>query len=258
MRTIRAFFRIILIFNILLFGISILALIMPFASRKTAHQIFMLLKGSLLKAVGVKVHGPKMEGIGPGLIMANHRSYLDVLFIPTSELFTIVGKVEIRSWPIFGFAGRALGVLWVKRESKESRTQTKESIVDAIHSGQTVVIFPEGTSWEGPLLLPLKPGMFHESAHHNFNIYQWSLHFDNAITGYPPGVSFLRHLWSVCKETSINAYVDVRKAPVSSSSAIELIEDCSTWWNESLKKLSEKHPASNSGYWPDVRIELLS
>ena len=257
MRTIRAFFRIILIFIILFLGISVLAVLMPFATRETAHAIFMLLKGSLLRAIGVKVHGPKMEGIGPGLIMANHRSYLDVLFIPTSELFTIVGKIEVRSWPVFGFAGRALGVLWVNRESKESRSQTRESIVNAIHSGQKVVIFPEGTSWEGPLLLPLKPGMFHESAKHNFNIYQWSLHFDNAITGYPPGVSFLKHLWSICKETSINAYVDVREVPVASSSASELLEDCSAWWNESLTKLSEKHPARNSGYWPDARIKLL-
>jgi len=257
MRTIRAFFRIILIFIILLLGISILAVLMPFATRETAHAIFMLLKGSLLRAIGVKVHGPKMEGIGPGLIMANHRSYLDVLFIPTSELFTIVGKIEVRSWPVFGFAGRALGVLWVNRESKESRSQTRESIVNAIHSGQKVVIFPEGTSWEGPLLLPLKPGMFHESAKHNFNIYQWSLHFDNAITGYPPGVSFLKHLWFICKETSINAYVDVREVPVASSSASELLEDCSAWWNESLTKLSEKHPARNSGYWSDARIKLL-
>ena len=257
MRTIRAFFRIILIFIILLLGISILAVLMPFATRETAHAIFMLLKGSLLRAIGVKVHGPKMESIGPGLIMANHRSYLDVLFIPTSELFTIVGKIEVRSWPVFGFAGRALGVLWVNRESKESRSQTRESIVNAIHSGQKVVIFPEGTSWEGPLLLPLKPGMFHESAKHNFNIYQWSLHFDNAITGYPPGVSFLKHLWFICKETSINAYVDVREVPVASSSASELLEDCSAWWNESLTKLSEKNPARNSGYWPDARIKLL-
>ncbi len=257
MRTIRAFFRIILIFIILLLGISILAVLMPFATRETAHAIFMLLKGSLLRAIGVKVHGPKMEGIGPGLIMANHRSYLDVLFIPTSELFTIVGKIEVRSWPVFGFAGRALGVLWGNRESKESRSQTRESIVNAIHSGQKVVIFPEGTSWEGPLLLPLKPGMFHESAKHNFNIYQWSLHFDNAITGYPPGVSFLKHLWFICKETSINAYVDVREVPVASSSASELLEDCSAWWNESLTKLSEKHPARNSGYWPDARIKLF-
>ena len=257
MRTIRAFFRIILIFIILFFGISVLAVLMPFAARKKAHAIFMLLKGSLLRAIGVKVHGPKMEDIGPGLIMANHRSYLDVLFIPTSELFTIVGKIEVRSWPVIGFASRALGVLWVNRESKESRSQTRESIVNAIHSGQKVVIFPEGTSWEGPLLLPLKPGMFHESAKHNFNIYQWSLHFDNAITGYPPGVSFLNHLWSICKETSINAYVDVREVPVASSSASELLEDCSAWWNESLTKLSEKHPAKNAGYWPDARIKLL-
>ena len=93
--------------------------------------------------------------IGPGLIIANHRSYLDVLFIPTNKFFTIVGKVEIRSWPLIGWAGRALGVIWVKRESKSSRSQTKQTITEAVKRGNTVVLFPEGTSSEGPLLMPV-------------------------------------------------------------------------------------------------------
>src|SRR5210317_1103056 len=206
--------RVALIFAIILSGILLLAAMYPFAGRRAAHRIFMAIRWALLWAVGVRIHGPKFNEIGPGIIMANHRSYLDVLFIPTSELFTIVGKAEVKSWPFIGWAAQALGVLWVKRESKESRTKTRESIISAIKGGQTVVLFPEGTSWEGPQMLPLKPGMFYESAKHGFNIYQWSLHFDSAKTGFPIGINFIKHLWAVCSEWRINAYIDVREEPL--------------------------------------------
>lgn len=245
--------RVALIFSIILIGILLLAAMYPFAGRRAAHRIFMAIRWALLWAVGVRVHGPKFKNIGPGIIMANHRSYLDVLFIPTSELFTIVGKKEVKSWPLIGWAAQALGVIWVKRESKESRTQTRQDILDAVEEGQTVVLFPEGTSGEGPLLLPLKPAMFYESAQRGFNIYQWSLHFDSAKTGFPPGVSFIKHLWAVCSEWRINAYIDVREEPLYMKDGEALIQEASNWWNDSLLKSATKNPARDSGYWPDSR-----
>ena len=157
---------------------------------------------------------------------------------------------------LIGWAARALGVLWVKRESKESRIKTRQGIIEAIKGGQTVVLFPEGTSWEGPQMLPLKPGMFYESAKHGFNIYQWSLHFDSAKTGFPVGVKFLSHLWAICCEPKINAYVDIRAVPISHTDSDALIADAQEWWKNSLAGLSEAYPARHSGYWPDHRLTV--
>ncbi len=258
MKNILGFIRVCGVFSIIFIGVFSLAFLYPFAGRKIAHSLFMALRWVLLWIVGVKVSGPRFDSIGPGILMANHRSYLDVLFVPTSELFTIVGKAEVKSWPFIGWAAQALGVLWVKRESKESRTKTRESIISAIKEGQTVVLFPEGTSWEGPQMLPLKPGMFYESAKHGFNIYQWSLHFDSAKTGFPIGINFLSHLWAVCSEPKINAYVDVRKVPISNEDAEALIADAQAWWRNSLAGLNEAYPARDSGYWPDARLTSQS
>lgn len=255
MRSLLAFFRIFVVFSIILFGVILLALMMPFTSRKTAHWVFISLKGVLLWVIGVRVHGPSFDAMEPGMIMANHRSYLDILFIPTKALFTIVGKVEVRSWPIIGWAARALGVIWVKRESKESRKSTKDYIVKSMKKGQTVVLFPEGTSGEGPLLFPLKPGMFYECATHNFPIYQWSLHFDNAKTAFPPGVPFLKHLWLMCQEWRVNAYIDLREEPIRGNDGEELVENATSWWNASLTQLNNKYPVKHSGFWPDPRLQ---
>ena len=105
-------------------------------------------------------------------------------------------------------------------------------------------------------MLPLKPGMFYESAKHGFNIYQWSLHFDSAKTGFPIGINFLSHLWAVCSEPKINAYVDVRPVPISNPDGEALIADAQEWWKNSLAGLNEAYPARDSGYWPDERLTI--
>ena len=238
---------------VILLGVFGLSLTFPFGGRTIAHKIFMTIRWVLLWIVGVKVHGQKLNRIGPGILMANHRSYLDVLFVPTSEIFTIVGKVEVRSWPLIGWAARAMDPIWVKRENKASRTQTRQDIVNAIKRGKTIVLFPEGTSGEGPLLLPLKPAMFYEAARHGFGIYQWSIHFDSAKTGYPPGIGFINHLWAVCSEPKINAYVTVRQEPLQMNDGDALIAEASRWWDMELRRTAAVHPARHIGYWPDER-----
>lgn len=256
MRNLVAFFRVSGVLVVLIAGIVALVCTGPFATRRTSHKIYMRFKGVLLRVVGIRVHGDKFDGIGPGLIVANHRSYLDVLFIPTEEFFTIVGKIEVRSWPLIGWAGRALGTIWVKRESKESRSKTKEIISKAVKNGNTVVLFPEGTSWEGPLLLPVRPGMFYEAAQNGFKLYQWSLHFDDATAGFPPKVPFSRHLWELCKRKNVNCYTEVRQVPISNTDGTELLNDAIRWWNDTLRVLNEKYPMKNVGFWPDQRKEL--
>ena len=105
-------------------------------------------------------------------------------------------------------------------------------------------------------MLPLKPAMFYESAKHGFDIYQWSLHFDSAKTGFPMGINFISHLWAVCCETKINAYVEVRAVPISHSDGDVLIADAQEWWKQSLLGLSEAYPARDCGYWPDDRLKI--
>ena len=253
MRKVRAVLKIICILVILIGGISFLLFSSPFTNRRLSHRIFIKFKALLLSVLSIKVHGEKFEKIGPGLIIANHRSYLDVLCIPTNHFFTIVGKVEIRSWPLIGWAGKVLGVIWVKRESKSSRSQTKQIITEAVKRGDTIVLFPEGTSSEGPLLMPVHPGMFLEAAKHGFRLYQWSLHFDNAKIAYPPGISFLKHLWETCQLNRVNVYIEVRQAPLKGIDGIALCNEAILWWDKSLKSLNEKFPVADIGYWPDYR-----
>lgn len=254
MRSIRAVLRLSGILMVIITGLLTLVILLPIRSRALTNKVFLFAKKAILKIVGIRVHGPSFDAIPEGLIVANHRSYLDILFVPTAEPLTIVAKREVKSWPLIGWAAMALGTIWVKRENKGSRNAVRQSIVRAIKKGNRVVLFPEGTSWEGPLMLPVKPAMFYEAAHHGYPIYQWSLHFDTAKTAFPVGINFLSHLWAISLEKEVNAYIDVRTEPIRGTDGDAILEDAQRWWNQSLSKLSEEHPARDTGYWPDDRL----
>jgi 1-acyl-sn-glycerol-3-phosphate acyltransferase len=91
----------------------------------------------------------------------NHSSYLDavavVRVIPKS--FKPLGKIEMVKIPIFGLVYKKLVVL-IDRTSRESREKCIKSLKAEIASGQSILIFPEGTMNKGDDLL----GNFYDGA----------------------------------------------------------------------------------------------
>ncbi|MCX7944476.1 MAG: 1-acyl-sn-glycerol-3-phosphate acyltransferase [Deltaproteobacteria bacterium] len=96
----------------------------------------------------------------PNLMVANHRSYIDIPVLYTILPGVFLAKKEVSRWPIIGFAARAAGTIFVDRGNQESRSKAKGEILKRIRGGETVYIFPEGTTSPGPKLLEFKLGMF--------------------------------------------------------------------------------------------------
>ena len=62
---------------------------------------------------------------GPMLLVANHRSYIDIAPILASVPCAFVAKSELRSWPVLG-KGASLGnTVFVERANKASRKATR-------------------------------------------------------------------------------------------------------------------------------------
>ncbi len=98
----------------------------------------------------------------PYIFLANHFSYLDIPmmgFIPGDALF--VGKASIRKAPLFGFYFKHLHIA-VDRSKLKSRAETLKRTSDALDSGSSVIIFPEGGIFTGnpPQMIPFKNGAF--------------------------------------------------------------------------------------------------
>ncbi len=107
-------------------------------------------------AVQIVADGPRP---GTGLLVSNHLSYLDILILSALVPAVFVAKSEIRSWPVFGWFGRLAGTLFVERARRNDVGRMSAEIRAVLAGGQLVVLFPEGTSWNGRELLPFRSSL---------------------------------------------------------------------------------------------------
>ena len=95
-----------------------------------------------------------------GLVLGNHRSYSDIMVMMNFLHCSFVAKAELRSWPLIGFGAEVAGNIFVNRSDPNSRKQTVLDIKEKLKQGYTVTVFPEGTTFEGPLVKEFKHGTF--------------------------------------------------------------------------------------------------
>ncbi|MFT4204447.1 MAG: lysophospholipid acyltransferase family protein [Chitinophagaceae bacterium] len=83
---------------------------------------------------------------GPIVFVANHQSYMDIPVTVHSikSPYRILGKSEMANIPIFGFIYKK-AVIMVDRSDKSKRGHSYIALKDAIHTGLSVLVYPEGT-----------------------------------------------------------------------------------------------------------------
>jgi len=110
------------------------------------------------RVLGIRVttHGSMPTS---GLLVSNHLSYLDIVVISSIQPCVFVAKRDVASWPLFGWLAHAAGTIFVDREQRFSSGKAVDAIRDAIAGGSVVVIFPEGTSSDGSMVLPFKSAL---------------------------------------------------------------------------------------------------
>jgi len=95
------------------------------------------------------------------LLVANHLSFWDALILSAGlNRVTFITSVEVRDTPIIGGIARAVGCVFIERRSRAQLTQEVGSVSRELVEGQTVVLFPEGTSTNGSQVLPFKRAFF--------------------------------------------------------------------------------------------------
>ena len=95
----------------------------------------------------------------PTLFIANHASYLDIAIYGALIQGSFVAKAEVAKWPIFGLLAKLQNSVFVDRRVRTSRLQAK-SIVSRLERGDSIILFPEGTSGDGNRVLPFKSALF--------------------------------------------------------------------------------------------------
>jgi 1-acyl-sn-glycerol-3-phosphate acyltransferase len=142
---------------------------------------------------------------------------VDVYAILATTPARFVAKAEIRSWPMVGRLVEGVGTLFLERKRNSHAHQTGARIADAIRSGDTIAICPEGTTSVGDVLLPFHAALFQPAVETGARVQPLALRYldrqGNAtqVAAYIDGISLVGSLWRIVGEGSFT--VELSFAP---------------------------------------------
>lgn len=98
----------------------------------------------------------------PRMIVANHQSMIDIcaLFRAVPVPLRFVMKSEMGKVPFLGQYARAMGMVFIERDSRRAGSKMLREVVDLLRDGATLCVFPEGTRSRDGRLAPFKGGAF--------------------------------------------------------------------------------------------------
>lgn len=159
MQTLRAWTIIVVFLIVTLAGIPYQSMALRFGwkSRKTFpnsyHRFMARLFGIRIKMIGKPLRG---EGV---LIVANHTSWLDIVVFSAIGQLSFVAKSEVATWPLFSTLAKLQETVFVERARRHATGQARDQIRDRLLAGDTLVLFPEGTSNDGNGVLNFKSAL---------------------------------------------------------------------------------------------------
>ena len=114
----------------------------------------------VLDCIGVRVavRGERLRG--PCLAVGNHISWLDILVLGSALPVVFLSKSEVGRWPVVGRLARAGGTLFIARGRAGAARRSVEEIERALGRGQSVLVFPEGTTGDGRGVRRFYPRLF--------------------------------------------------------------------------------------------------
>lgn len=95
----------------------------------------------------------------PTLFVSNHISYIDITVLGALINGSFIAKAEIAGWPFFGYLARLQRCVFIDRRSRAS-ARHRDQIAGRLEAGDSLILFPEGTSADGAAVLPFKSALF--------------------------------------------------------------------------------------------------
>lgn len=190
---------------------------------------------SVLAAMGLRFAA---KGTRPqyGLVVSNHLSYLDIAVYAAVMPCVFVSKVEVRHWPVFGWAARSAGTIFLDRSSHGSAIAAAETIASSLKQPVPVLLFPEGTSSDGLRVLRFHSTLFEPAVRSGSPVTAAAVRYaiengeiEREVCWFGDA-EFVAHLWKTLGREGVSAevvfaeprvYVDRRIAARSAQAEVE-------------------------------------
>jgi 1-acyl-sn-glycerol-3-phosphate acyltransferase len=181
--------------RLLLHGVHGLAIIvLRFGAYTSAqrHARIQWWSAKMLRLIGIALHTRGTPRLGAKLVVSNHVSWLDIAaihaVIPEAHF---VSKADVRDWPLIGRLVSGAGTLYIEREKKRDALRVVHQMAEALKAGESVAVFPEGTTGDGRTLLPFHANLLQAAIATSTPVQPVVLRFFDAEHAVSPLAHFL-------------------------------------------------------------------
>ncbi|MDE2566170.1 MAG: 1-acyl-sn-glycerol-3-phosphate acyltransferase [Burkholderiales bacterium] len=215
MSTLRAAWRLLRAVLHVLHGLWVMRRF-PRLDAAARHERIRWWSAGLLRAVGMTIEVSGLPRPGATLLVANHVSWIDVAAVHAAAPHArFVSKADVLHWPLLGALIRGAGTLFIERERKRDALRVVHAMAQALAAGETVAVFPEGTTGEGPLPLPFHANLLQAAVAGGTPVQPVVLRYADAEQAYSRAVVYvgdttlLQSIWRVVSARGLRVHVEL-------------------------------------------------
>ncbi|MGV8898325.1 MAG: lysophospholipid acyltransferase family protein [Burkholderiaceae bacterium] len=178
----------------LLVGLWTCAVIFPRTDALGRERRIQRWSGQLLSICGVQLEVQDIADAqqkSNAMIVSNHVSWLDIFVINAYQPCRFVAKADVRDWPLIGWLSSKAGTVFLARGNRREVKRIYAGLVVAVHAGERVAFFPEGTTTEQGLLLPFHANLFEAAIEAAVPVQPYALRYLDASGAPHPAVAFI-------------------------------------------------------------------
>jgi 1-acyl-sn-glycerol-3-phosphate acyltransferase len=146
------------------------------------------------------------------MIVANHVSWLDIAAIhATAPHARFVSKADVLAWPLLGAMVRGAGTLFIERDRKRDALRVVHRMAESLARGETVAVFPEGTTTDGHTLLPFHANLLQAAVSTGAPVQPVALRYSDARHAVSPAANYpttlAASMWSIASADALRVSV---------------------------------------------------
>jgi 1-acyl-sn-glycerol-3-phosphate acyltransferase len=208
-------------------GMAVLAVLFPRRDATGRHWHIQRWSAGLLRCLGVDLTVHQQAAVPPAcLVVLNHVSWLDIACVHAAlPQARFVSKADVKHWPLLGWMVGAAGTLFIEREKKRDALRVVHHCAEAMQAGDTVAVFPEGTTGTGPELLPFHANLLQAAVSVDAPLQPLALRYHSARERFASEaqfvgqVSLLQSVWRVASARGLKA--DLQLLPAIATQAMD-------------------------------------
>ncbi|MEC9369555.1 MAG: lysophospholipid acyltransferase family protein [Pseudomonadota bacterium] len=163
----------------------------------------------------------------PVLFVCNHVSWLDISVLSAVAPVSFIAKSEVARWPWAGWLAKLQRTVFVDRRRPYSVGNVTREVAARLRAGDRMVLFAEGTSNDGNLVLPFRTALFAAAmpvgdasgSEHDISVQTLSIAYTH-LHGVPMGrrgrphvawyggMEMAPHIWDLLRRGPLDVHVE--------------------------------------------------